>query len=305
MKRLVLLLLVAVTFSASAEIAKIEEGFIETPDGAKLHYSKTGRGSTVMIIPAELYLFEEMAQLGDQATIISYDMRNRGRSARVPLEKVSIMNDVRDLETVRRHFNVDRIVPVGYSYLGMMVALYAVEYPQRVERVIQIGPASMVLDTKYPKELTHGYEDMAVSDEHVARWRAMQASGEIASKPREYCDVDWTLMQFLLVGDAANAPKLKSHCHLETEWPVNLNAHSARLRESREKLPKIDYTKVAAPVLTIHGTYDRNAPYGSGKEWAATFPNGRLLTLEGAAHAAWVDAPDVVFPAIREFLKQK
>ncbi|HEV7763571.1 MAG TPA: alpha/beta hydrolase [Thermoanaerobaculia bacterium] len=304
MKTLALLLVLTTTLTAFAA-EPVEEGFIETPDGAKLHYSKTGRGSTVLIIPAELYLFEDMAQLGDQATIISYDMRNRGRSARVPLDKVSITNDVRDLETVRHHFNVDRIVPVGYSYLGMMVALYAVEHPQRIERVIQIGPAPMQLDTKYPKELTHGYEDMPVSDEDVARWRAMQASGEIASKPREYCDVDWKLMQFVLVGNAANGPKLKSHCHLETEWPVNLNAHSARLRESREKLPKIDYTKVAAPVLTIHGTHDRNAPYGSGKEWAATFPNGRLLTLEGAAHAAWVDAPDVVFPAIREFLKQK
>jgi pimeloyl-ACP methyl ester carboxylesterase/ketosteroid isomerase-like protein len=286
-------------------IAAVEEGFIDTPDGARLHYSKTGRGSTVIIMPAALFLFEAMAQLGDQATIIAYDMRNRGRSARVPLDKVSVTNDVRDLETVRRHFNVDRFVPMGYSYLGMVVALYAVEHPQRVERMIQIGPAQMSLDTKFPKELTHGYDDMPVPDEVVKRWRAMQASGEVASTPREYCEIDWKLMQFVLVGNPANGPKLKSHCHLETEWPVNQQANWTRLRESIAQLPKIDYRSVTAPVLTIHGTYDRNAPYGSGKEWAATFPNGRLLTLEGAAHAVWVDAPEIVYPAIREFLKQK
>jgi pimeloyl-ACP methyl ester carboxylesterase len=40
------------------------------------------------------------------------------------------------------------------------------------------------------------------------------------------------------------------------------------------------------PVLTIHGTKDRNAPYGSGREWAFNLPNARLLTIKGGAHNA-------------------
>ena len=56
------------------------------------------------------------------------------------------------------------------------------------------------------------------------------------------------------------------------------------------------------PVLTIHGTYDRNAPYEGGRDWVATLPNARLLTIERAAHASFADAPDIVIPAIRTFL---
>lgn len=290
---------------APASTAVVEEGFITTPDGVKLHYSKIGSGSPVVIAPAELYLFDDLKQLADQVTLISYDMRNRGRSERISLDRVSIENDVADLDTVRKHFNVERFVPVGYSYLGLMVAIYTAKHPQHVERMIQLGPAAMSPDAKFPKEQTHGYEDMAISDEDVKRWRDMQASGEIASKPREYCEVDWKVMQALLVGNAANIPKMKSQCHLETEWPVNLQPHAARSRETIMKMEKVDFASIRVPVLTIHGTFDRNAPYGSGVQWAATMPNAKLLTVEGAAHAVWVDAPEIVFPAIRAFLRAK
>jgi pimeloyl-ACP methyl ester carboxylesterase len=63
----------------------------------------------------------------------------------------------------------------------------------------------------------------------------------------------------------------------------------------------LDVAALRVPVLTIHGTKDRNAPYGAGKEWAEALPSARLLTAEGAAHQAWVDRPELLV-AIREFL---
>ena len=61
--------------------------------------------------------------------------------------------------------------------------------------------------------------------------------------------------------------------------------------------------KISIPVLIIHGTKDRNAPYGSGREWAASLPNARLVTIEGAAHESWADDPATVFASIRQFLR--
>jgi pimeloyl-ACP methyl ester carboxylesterase len=55
-------------------------------------------------------------------------------------------------------------------------------------------------------------------------------------------------------------------------------------------------------VLVLHGKMDRNAPYGSGREWASLLPNARLVTFEKAAHAPWIEAPDQVFGAIETFL---
>jgi pimeloyl-ACP methyl ester carboxylesterase len=55
-------------------------------------------------------------------------------------------------------------------------------------------------------------------------------------------------------------------------------------------------------VLVVHGTRDRNAPYGAGREWSWLLPEGRLLTVEGAGHHAFGEFPEVVMPAVSRFL---
>jgi len=54
--------------------------------------------------------------------------------------------------------------------------------------------------------------------------------------------------------------------------------------------------------LVPSGTKDRSAPYGGGRDWAAMLPQGRLLTVHNAAHAPWIEAPSLVFDAIKLFL---
>ncbi|HUR82801.1 MAG TPA: alpha/beta hydrolase, partial [Thermoanaerobaculia bacterium] len=61
--------------------------------------------------------------------------------------------------------------------------------------------------------------------------------------------------------------------------------------------------KIAMPVLVIHGNRDRNADYKGGRAWAASLPDGRLVTVEGAAHGLWIDDPVAFFGAIRHFLR--
>ena len=118
---LVSALLLAVPIAAVAG-ATIEEGFVTTPDGVRLYYQKIGASPQVVILPARLFTFSEFEWLGEHYTLISYDMRNRGRSDLVLDEsKISFEQDVADLETVRRHFGVERMALIGYSYLGRIV----------------------------------------------------------------------------------------------------------------------------------------------------------------------------------------
>jgi pimeloyl-ACP methyl ester carboxylesterase len=63
-----------------------------------------------------------------------------------------------------------------------------------------------------------------------------------------------------------------------------------------------DFARLDKPVLTVHGMLDRNAAYGSGRDWAMALPNARLVSVEGRAHCARGDDPDLVFGAIDVFL---
>lgn len=282
------------------------EGFVQTEDGLKLHYRKVGRAPVTVIVPLGSILHDDFKQLADVATVITYDTRGRGRSQRLATpDQFSVLDDVRDLEALRRQLNVEKFVPVGYSYLGKMVAMYALQYPERVTRLIQLGPAAMRSSTVFPKELTHGMEDIAAAPDDVKKWQELRAAGAVTKTPREFCEAQWRVFRYLLVSRPAGAARIHVACDLENEWPANLDVQLAALMAS---LAKHDVTaeqvkKVTLPVLTIHGRKDRNAPYGSGREWARSLPDARLVTVEDAAHQAWADDPVTVFGAIRPFLR--
>jgi hypothetical protein len=112
--------------------AKLEEGYVTADDGTKLFYQKGGRGRQTIIAPGRLFVIDNFKQLTDNFTLISYDMRNRGRSDSVANgERLTIHDDVKDLEAVRKHFRVAKFHAIGYSYLGLMVVMYAMDHPEK------------------------------------------------------------------------------------------------------------------------------------------------------------------------------
>src|SRR5687768_8338103 len=133
----------------------IDQGYIRATDGVRLFYRKVGSGAPAVIVPGDLFLFNDFQRLANGRTIVFYDMRNRGRSDAVSdSTAITIRHDVDDLETIRRHFGFERVQLVGYSYLGMMVVMYAMAHPGRVDRVVQLGPVPRQWDTQYPAHLT-------------------------------------------------------------------------------------------------------------------------------------------------------
>ena len=281
--------------------APFEEGMVTAADGAKLYYRKIGRGPVTLIAPLDYVLFDELKQFADIATVITYDMRNRGRSSRLEsVDTVSIGQDARDLESVRDHFKIEKFVPVGYSYLGKMVMLYAVAHPDRVTRIVQMGP----LGNRPEKVDGPAAKDFGAPVEDMEKWDKMRADAGTA--PRDLCMQQWKVLSYFMVGDPKNAANFEYEemCGLENEWPVNVNKTFAKLLSGPPvALTDEELSTIKAPVLTIHGTKDRNAPYPGGRAWAAALPDARLVTIEGGAHAMWVDDPVTTFGAIRHFLR--
>ena len=291
-----------------------EEGYIRTDDGTRLFYRKVGTGPQTVIIPGGLFLFPDFNQVARGRTLIYYDMRGRGRSDPLSDEQrqriVSIHDDVKDVERVRQHFKTEKFAMIGYSYLGLMSVMYAMDHPTRVERIVQIGPVPLKFGTQYPARFTNTDKlaDIGARASDVANVEKLLDQGYDKTNPKDYCEKQWQVTRFRLVGNPANVEKLgKGLCDLPNEWPVNLMRHFEHSFVSVQKLdiPRTKVAEVKIDVLTIHGTKDRNAAYGAGREWAALLPNGRLLTILGAAHQAWVDAPDEVLNAIETFLGGK
>lgn len=288
-----LLLLVLLALPAAA--APFTEGHLTTEAGVDLYWRAGGKGPAV-IVPGGFLFGTDLDRLAETHRLILYDMRNRGRSSAVrDPELLTIEADVRDLEAIRRHFSIDSFSTIGYSYLGKMVVMYGLAHPGRLDRAVQIGAVPMAFGSMIPPVHDNSGEQV-MDPERLARLRGLRAEGVHERDPRRYCEEEWLVTRVRLTGDPALAERLESRCDLPNEWPVNMAVHlqhhfaSAR----RASVGPLDLVPLEIPVLTVHGTKDRNASYGGGVEWAAMLPNARLRTVEGGAHQAWADDPSVL-----------
>lgn len=287
---------------------KAETGYVTSEDGVRLYYAKIGNGPKKVIIPGRLFLFHDFQRLAAGRTLIFYDMRNRGQSEAVSdASKISLQHDADDLEAVRAHFRIEKADLIGFSYLGKVVVLYATQHSNRVNRIVQLGPVARKFGTKFPEALTSGDENKVPDPAETRKMDALYANGFAKEHPKEFCEMEWKLEQQRMVGNPLDASRIASPCDMENEWPIHLWQHFEPLMASDQGLdiPKEAIAKVTAPVLTIHGTKDRNAPYGGGREWDLLLPNARLITIDGAAHMSWVEFPQLVFSSINVFLNDQ
>jgi proline iminopeptidase len=140
----------------------------------RLYYRKVGDAPKVVILPGRLFAFADFEALGRDYTLISYDMRNRGRPELVADDaKISFEHDVADIEAVQRHFGVERMALIGYSYLGKIVVLYALAHPEHVERIVQLGPVPPSFTTEYRPEYV--YQQDPIDPAALAALRASRS----------------------------------------------------------------------------------------------------------------------------------
>lgn len=274
--------------------------YFTTGDGVRLYYETWGSGANTLIIPNGVCLMDDLQRLALGRTIIAYDLRNRGRSDAVydaaKLER-GILNDVDDLDEIRRHFGLDQIDLLGHSYMGLMVVLYAMKYPKHVHRIVQIGASPPHAEVGYSVDLTGS--DGVLNDVFK---KLGELQKEMASiDPVEACRRFWEVLRVIYVFEPKDADKVNwMRCELANERN-SMTYWNEKIIPSIQRL-RFDFAKVTAPVLTIHGDKDRSAVYSGAREWAMRLPDARLVTVHDAAHGPWIEAPEMVFGAIETFL---
>ena len=277
-------------------------GYVTTEDGIRLFFEKLGNSPNVVIVPNAVHMFDSFKHLAEHCTVIFFDLRNRGKSDSVSDgSKLTrgIHHDVDDIDTVRRHFGIEKVDVIGHSYVGLTVILYALKYPSHVGRLVQIGPAQPNAATQYPVHLTGADATLTA---FLGKLGQMRSAAPV--DPSVGCREFWALVKTLMVANPADADKIDwTPCDHPNEvtfmkhWSENILPSIQGLQLAHE------LQKVQSPVLIIHGTRDRQAPYAGGRDWAMLLPNARLISVENAAHVPWIEAPEKVFGAIETFLE--
>lgn len=276
------------------------EGRATMDDGVGLHYRVAGSGPQTVIVPMAIYVEEALAALaGPARRVVFYDPRHRGRSDRGSLDSVSLDRQLRDLDLLRAHVGADSVALIGWSGLGMEMAAYAIRYPGRVTRLVQVSPvppAAAIMRESGGDQRATRTDAAAVSalDERNDR-------GEFRTEPGHFCRERNALT---LPGNLYRLD-LQDHvpdvCIYENEWPVHLWPYFGRLLGSFGEYDwRPSLAALAIPRLVIHGTED-GIPMTGAEAWAR-YPTARLIVFDSTAHFPFIERREAFISAVNEFL---
>jgi len=280
---------------------RVREGYVTTDDSVRLYYRMLGEGAQTVVIPVALYLEDLLAPLARPGRrLVFYDPRHRGRSTRGELVRVSLDRQIADLEQLRAGLGIERMALIGWSGLGMEMAVYALRHPDRVTRLVQVAavpPAARIMREAGGDRRAERTDRAAIA----ALDRRFEA-GEFSHDPGGFCRARRRLTDPSNFADTTLAVRVPDPCRWENEWPVNLWPYFTALLGS---FGDWDWTDEIAgldlPRLVIHGRED-GIPLAGARAWAAGFPNARLLVLSPAGHFPFIERPDAFFPAVDRFL---
>jgi proline iminopeptidase len=288
----------------------------------RLSYLRQGSGPPILIVHGGPgYPIRDalpgLSPLAERHTLYYYDQRGCGRSTR-PFDRFESKNyyanmqqlertlgigaQVADIEQIRRILGQDKLVLLGHSFGGFLAAMYAAEFPERVESLILVAPAGVLV---LPDE-KDGFFDVvrarlpaSAQAEYDRFLKEYLDFGSVFSRSEaELAQRNRTLGEYFLRAEGAGGqtPPIDNG-----GWMVQAMYFSMGRRHDYRAALK----NVQAPVLVIHGEGDL-VPERLSRAYADAFPRGRLHVMRGAKadHFLMSEPPDGFSELLTAFLEQ-
>jgi proline iminopeptidase len=271
--------------------------------GATLQYRSVGAGPPIVLVGGGAgigagYLWpvaDELAASGFRCVL--YDQRGRGGSIADALDKahINLAASVADLEALRAHLGLERMTLLGHSWGAMLAAAYIAAHPERVDRLVLVGPGPLWWDLKF----LEGYGQRLMARAPAPPPGSKPESGAAAVRAEERRAAS------AMIADPQSARErhLFSLYAIQptnaTEWTLmqaDLASGPFDVRPQMRKWP--------GKALVILGRLDALG-VEHAKAVAKAFGGGQAVIIDGASHSIWWDRPDEFFAAIVGFLREK
>ncbi len=284
------------------------DNYVDAGDGIRLWYSESGKGSPVIVVHGgpgmdHFSLAGDLTPLEQHHRVIYYDQRGGGRST-LPADPMQLTIDhhVRDLEALRLHLGLQKVTLVAHSFGPAIAALYAIRYPEHVERMVFLAPI--------PPRKGKFFEEFGASlskrltDEQRKRAGELQEAYGTSKDVTAVCREYWSIMTPPRLAKSAPPNVVKSDLCGGPPEAIRFGTtktNPATFGSLGDWNWTADLARVHAPTLIIHGEEDA-IPMAMVSEWVTSLPNARILRLPHTAHFPHAEQPKIVFPAIETFL---
>lgn len=246
------------------------------------------------------YLLPQMLALADEHELLFYDQRGGGKSRTDDPTPITWQTHVDDLAAVAAELELGAPELIGYSWGGLLAMLYAAE-AARADGSRPRAPTSMILID--PAPVTREYRAQFEAEfsrrqqsEPIQRLRAELAASDLRERdPEAYRHRAFELSVAGYFADPERARDL-------TPFRVIGRVQQSVWGSLGDFDLQSQLRQVRLPAIVIHGREDP-IPLASS-EAAADALGARLVVIEDCGHVPYVEQPQSLFDAIREFLTE-
>lgn len=256
-----------------------------------LFYETRGAGEPLILIPGfasgAWIWFCQTEELSRDFQVATFDPRGVGKSKApdADLQHLSMETFVADVARILDELKIEKAHVLGASFGGFVAQMFALKFPQRVEKLIlactTAGGANHV---KPDIEILRSFapDPSLPIGEKIRRFIRPAFTDEFNQNQRDEVEKVCQMREQNTVSDAAYLAQLQVAFSLDTE---------SRLGEIKNK------------TLVISGDQDAVVPMENSVNLAAKIPNAELKIIENGSHLFFIENAAEFNRAVREFIK--
>jgi proline iminopeptidase len=289
--------------------------------GIELAHFSTGEGRNVLIIhggPGMPFTqpMSGLEPLTEEFQFHYYDQRGCGESTR-PIDRFESQNmyenmmtldqtlglgaQIADIERIRQILGVEKLILIGHSWGGFLASLYAAEFPERVEALVLVAPANMLVMPQPEAD-----SDLFTT---IREGLPPEEQFEFDAFMKEYMNFN-TLFQKTEADLVAMNEQFGKYYVKVADIPAQMPpqgrpggwmAWGMYISLGQRHDYRAAFRDVTAPVLVIHGANDLQSEAAS-RTYVEAFPNAEFAVIDNAGHFSFEEQPDDFARLVERFL---
>jgi 2-hydroxy-6-oxonona-2,4-dienedioate hydrolase len=249
--------------------------------GARIHYIEEGTGAPLILIHGladDVTIWDSVIPaLSAKFRVIAFDQIGFGRSDK-PLLNYRVSTFVDFLGGFLAELKIDRASLIGNSLGGWVAAAYALEQPERVERLVLSDAAGYAA-------LAKTMDPRALNALRLASREDIQYLGALTfHDKRFYQDTDAIFKQRVTAGDSYTVGQF-----------LDSMVRGDDILDNRLRM-------INRPTLVIWGRDDKLIPLRFGERFHQEIANSRLRIIDNCGHIPQVECPTEFSAAVLQFL---
>ena len=276
-----------------------------TADGRKVGYRLMGNGPMLVCHPggpgfSSLY-FADLAGLWERYTLVLLNPRGTADSGRPADRRAYAIDDyVSDVEALRRHLGIERLMLLGHAHGGVVAQAYAATHAARVRKLVLASTLARFAP-EHEAAMKAGMERRSNESWYPEAVSALEReqAGDFSTDEQLGDLVFKELPLYFARYGAMEAGYLDT---LRTEVP---NADTLQLfnREIFNTFDlRQDLPKIKAPTLIITGAEDFICGPRCADELASGISDARKVIVGDAGHMLFIEQPQAFHMEVAGFL---